>query len=319
MVDKPDNILKINRTLPFGVPKIVSESTVAAYYEDFIIAVVATTVTLPKPEALRVGQVISVSNISDGIVTVNGGYAKIGTSQTLDVTKNTITQFTSIKSDKWVTTFSSSGATDNDAIHDNVSAEVSLITLKSSPVYKDLLLLEDSADGYSKKRVRISDLPGFEDIKFPSTGMVTPGAGTDPSRDTATGFLQFSPNATNMVVGVAQMPPNWIAGAIKPHIHHYSTTNPNGTGDVVWELQYRWYNNDETIPSAYTTLEETFILSDHSGGLQVADLNYFDEIDGYGKDESSMFEWKLSRLGGDEYDTYANYSVLTEFDIHVLS
>lgn len=51
------------------------------------------------------------------------------------------------------------GSTDNDAIHDNVSAEISAITEKVTPVNADLILIEDSADGNSKKRVQAGNLP----------------------------------------------------------------------------------------------------------------------------------------------------------------
>jgi len=50
--------------------------------------------------------------------------------------------------------------TDNDAIHDNVAGEISLITEKASPVSADLLIIEDSADSNNKKRVQIGNLPG---------------------------------------------------------------------------------------------------------------------------------------------------------------
>jgi len=52
------------------------------------------------------------------------------------------------------------GGADADAIHDNVSAEISAVTEKTTPVSADLLLIEDSADSNSKKRVQIGNLPG---------------------------------------------------------------------------------------------------------------------------------------------------------------
>lgn len=56
--------------------------------------------------------------------------------------------------------------TDPDAIHDNVSGEISLVTEKVTPVSADLILIEDSAASNAKKRVQIGNLPG--------------GSGTDP-------------------------------------------------------------------------------------------------------------------------------------------
>ena len=50
--------------------------------------------------------------------------------------------------------------TDNDAIHDNVSAEISVITAKATPTTADFLLIEDAAATNAKKRITIGDLPG---------------------------------------------------------------------------------------------------------------------------------------------------------------
>lgn len=52
---------------------------------------------------------------------------------------------------------------DPNAIHDNVSAEISVITEKVSPVGADLILIEDSAASNVKKRVQISNLPTGSD------------------------------------------------------------------------------------------------------------------------------------------------------------
>ena len=52
------------------------------------------------------------------------------------------------------------GGIDTNAIHDNVSGEIVLITQKVTPANSDFLVIEDSADGYSKKRLAVGDLPG---------------------------------------------------------------------------------------------------------------------------------------------------------------
>lgn len=51
------------------------------------------------------------------------------------------------------------GGTDADAIHDNVSGEISAITEKTTPVSADLILIEDSAATNAKKKVQIGNLP----------------------------------------------------------------------------------------------------------------------------------------------------------------
>ena len=49
--------------------------------------------------------------------------------------------------------------TDGDAIHDDVSGEIAAVTEKGSPVSGDLLLIEDSEDGNTKKRIQVGNLP----------------------------------------------------------------------------------------------------------------------------------------------------------------
>ena len=44
--------------------------------------------------------------------------------------------------------------TDDDAIHDNVTGEINAITEKTTPIDDDILLLEDSAASYAKKKVK---------------------------------------------------------------------------------------------------------------------------------------------------------------------
>lgn len=55
-------------------------------------------------------------------------------------------------------------ATDGAAIHDNEAGEIAGITEKEAPVAGDLLLIEDSEDGYAKKRVEIGNLPVAETV-----------------------------------------------------------------------------------------------------------------------------------------------------------
>ena len=49
--------------------------------------------------------------------------------------------------------------TDDDAIHDNVDNEINLITEKTVTASGDLLIIEDSADSYSKKKLQMSNVP----------------------------------------------------------------------------------------------------------------------------------------------------------------
>jgi microcompartment protein CcmK/EutM len=50
--------------------------------------------------------------------------------------------------------------TDENAIHDNVASEISALTEKTELVDADLVIIEDSADSYNKKKVQVVNLPG---------------------------------------------------------------------------------------------------------------------------------------------------------------
>ncbi len=54
--------------------------------------------------------------------------------------------------------FTTDNVFDGDAIHDNVAAEISAITEKTTPVGADLLLIEDSAASDAKKKLTIANL-----------------------------------------------------------------------------------------------------------------------------------------------------------------
>ena len=57
--------------------------------------------------------------------------------------------------------------TDSDAIHDNVSSEISAITAKGTPVGADFLIIEDSEDSNNKKSITVADLPNGGGSEFP--------------------------------------------------------------------------------------------------------------------------------------------------------
>jgi len=55
-----------------------------------------------------------------------------------------------------------SGA-DANAVHVNVSSEISGVTFKATPTTNDFLLIEDVADGNNKKKITIGDIPATSD------------------------------------------------------------------------------------------------------------------------------------------------------------
>ena len=56
------------------------------------------------------------------------------------------------------------GGIDTTAIHKATAAEISNISLKGTPVSADVLLIEDSADSFNKKRIAVSSIPGASNV-----------------------------------------------------------------------------------------------------------------------------------------------------------
>lgn len=59
----------------------------------------------------------------------------------------------------WITLSTGGGATDANAIHDNVASEISAISEKLAPISTDMIVIEDSENANSKKMVQIGNLP----------------------------------------------------------------------------------------------------------------------------------------------------------------
>jgi len=152
----------------------------------------------------------------------------------------------------------------------------------------------------------------WEDMKYPASGINPPGAVSDPDRDTTDGMLLFDASSTQTIAGGALMPHARAVGTvIEPHIH-WSAVN-TGAGNVVWRFEYAVASIGNAFP-AYTPLDVAVATSGTANEHQVAS---FGEITMADDSLGSMLKWKLSRIGGDEADTYASDAKLLEFDIHI--
>lgn len=65
------------------------------------------------------------------------------------------------------------GGMDSDAIHDNVDDEINQITEKTSVNNNDLVIIEDSEDGFSKKKVTLANLDGGQSYHKPTLQNLT--------------------------------------------------------------------------------------------------------------------------------------------------
>jgi hypothetical protein len=158
---------------------------------------------------------------------------------------------------------------------------------------------------------------GWDDLRFPAQGINPPGAASDPVVSTATGLLEFSGTADNIICGVAQMPHAWIPGtSIRPHMHLRFPTP--AAANTRWKLEYDVADSANPFVNNYGTYS-------NGGTITVANpadvkrevLSSFATLPMDGLSESAVIAWKITRLAAtDAADTDTSAAVLLEFDIH---
>jgi hypothetical protein len=155
------------------------------------------------------------------------------------------------------------------------------------------------------------DATTWEDLRFPATAINPAGATAAMVFDTTNIGFTASASGTTSIAVIAQMPHSWKQGStIEPHIHWEPTTTD--TGNVVWNITYRWVNINEDEPIA--TFSQVIDAGDGSAFRhQLAD---FPGIAGTGKTFSSLLSITISRGGSSPDDTYTGDALLKEFDIH---
>lgn len=158
---------------------------------------------------------------------------------------------------------------------------------------------------------RFNPYPNWEDLRFPAQGINPRGGGTaDPDIDTTDGMLLFDDARQEVIAGVAQMPHSWAEGsAVHAHIHWIPTDET--AGNVVWKFDYEVFGNGTGPTGTYTEVPVTLAADGYS-------IDEMVEIDMTGAQVSYMILWRLSRMGADAADTYAEDVKLYELDFHYL-
>ena len=157
----------------------------------------------------------------------------------------------------------------------------------------------------------------WDDLRFPAQGINPPGSLVDADVESTTGMLLFAENRNEMVAGIAQMPHSWSEGSeIRPHIHW--TPTDASAGDVLWKLEYQIKNVGEAFDFS-TGWSELTVLDAASGTNGSHQIAPFGSIDMTGNRISCCISWRLTRMGEDESDTYAEDARVIEFDIHYLT
>lgn len=120
------------------------------------------------------------------------------------------------------------GGADADAIHDNVSNEIQVITPKASPAGADVIIIEDSASTWAKKSVLISNLPaGSPSFGLPVSIDIGDAQAEGTSGDSARADHQhaFAAPGVGYPLDVAAAESDGVATTVarSDHVHAHGT------------------------------------------------------------------------------------------------
>lgn len=160
-------------------------------------------------------------------------------------------------------------------------------------------------------------LPGWDDLRFPATGLNPPGLVSDPDIDSDDGLPLFDAASTELMTVLAQMPHGWVEGSkIIPHVHWTKTTS--ASGNVLWRFEYQVANVGDAFPGSWTQIDATSTVPGTPDNNNANEhlISSFGTLDMSGCEISCILKMRISRVGGDASDTYGADAKLLEFDIH---
>jgi hypothetical protein len=154
----------------------------------------------------------------------------------------------------------------------------------------------------------------WDDLRFPLT-KDKQGANEKPDFDFTNIGLLFPENNQNEEINIiAQFPhQRKLNSVVRPHIHFVQT----GETLPIFIMEYKWYSNGDIIPASFTRISTSASsgLFSYSSG-SILQIISFPEIDGTGKDMSSMMDIRMFRQTG---DGVTGDVLVKEFDIHYQS
>jgi len=164
---------------------------------------------------------------------------------------------------------------------------------------------------YGGGYIQITGVDTWDDLRFSFTS-TRRGALAKPDFDyTNLGLLFPQNDSTEIVYMIGQMPHGYKPGT---DIHPHSHWQQSQAGVATWKLDYKWYNNGDLVPAAFTTITTSSEAFTYTSGT-LAQISSFPAIDGTGMKESSVLLMKFYRD-----DNVVSGDVLaTEFDIHFQS
>lgn len=152
----------------------------------------------------------------------------------------------------------------------------------------------------------------YVSMAFHSQDIVTPGAGTDPGRDTSSGLLEFDGSGTEVISGAAMLPRQWREGSVVSPCVHWSKTT-SATGTVLWQWRYKYADMGKGVTSFTDWLAAIEVVS----GGNAADRHARADLPDFtlGTETGSVLLWQLRRLGGS--DTYGADAQLYAFALNL--
>jgi len=212
------------------------------------------------------------------------------------------------------------GGSDADAIHDNVAAEISALTLVTA-AGGDHVLIEDASDSNNKKRVAASDFlsaTSFPTYKFFSDSLDTPNnadwainakAGQKADTNNAALTVRTFDDTTEEGVGFMFEVP---AGATNMKLKYRvrAETTPGGAVTAKWNLYERGIPNNGAIDTWSSAIQ----LADTA--LTTNELFQYDEDDrtlaSWGLTAGQIHQFEMTRDAGDAGDTLSGDAALLD-------
>ena len=154
----------------------------------------------------------------------------------------------------------------------------------------------------------------WNDFRFPAQGINPVGSAKPPTIDTDDGFLLFDAAAENIVCAGMQLDHGMDFAEIRPHVHWCKTST--GAGNVLLKLEYKAFKMFEVAGAWVTLAEVSAPMVAEPNLAEFHNMMLFGSMDIAGFELSDMIAFRLSRMGADVLDTYADDMKLLEFDVH---
>lgn len=165
----------------------------------------------------------------------------------------------------------------------------------------------------------------WDTICLPSQQMILNGA-SDPSRESATGYLLFPVSGTKIIVAGCLMPAGWIEGSKVWVDARWTKITPVAspqvrTGNVKWSLRYRYAAPGSAL-SAYGTAYKSATVSTDTPDTDTDDKILITKLSSATLTNGTIgtfLQLELSRIpaaDSPDIDTYPESARLISIDVH---